>query len=103
MVYRQFRDVLEKFGIKQFKAEGEPFDPAMHDAMMQVESAELPENTVAQVFMEGYLYHDRVLRHAKVGVAKRPAAEAAPADAGPDSPPQPEGADQQGEEEPNGN
>jgi molecular chaperone GrpE len=72
MVYKQFRDVLEKFGIKPFKAEGEPFDPAMHDAMMQVETADVPENTVVQVFQDGYLYHEKVLRHAKVGVSKRP-------------------------------
>ena len=72
MVYKQFRDVLEKFGIKPFKAEGEPFDPAMHDAMMQVETADAPENTVVQVFQDGYFYHEKVLRHAKVGVAKRP-------------------------------
>jgi len=72
MVYKQFRDVLEKFSIVPFKAAGEMFDPAMHEAMMQVETADAPENTVVQVFQEGYRYHDKVLRHAKVGVAKRP-------------------------------
>jgi len=73
LVYKQFRDVLEKFGVKSFTAEGEPFDPAKHDAMMQVETADAPENSVVQVFQDGYLYHDKVLRHAKVGVAKKPA------------------------------
>ena len=73
MVHKQFRDVLEKFGIVPFKAQGEPFDPAMHDAMMQVETADVPENTVVQVFQDGYRYHEKVLRHAKVGVSKRPA------------------------------
>jgi molecular chaperone GrpE len=77
MVHKQFRDVLEKFGIVPFKAEGEPFDPSMHDAMMQVETADVPENTVVQVFQDGYLYHEKVLRHAKVGVSKRPAGAAA--------------------------
>jgi molecular chaperone GrpE len=72
MVYKQFRDVLEKFSIAPFKAAGEMFDPAMHEAMMQVETADAPENTVVQVFQEGYRYHDKVLRHAKVGVSKRP-------------------------------
>jgi len=65
--------VLEKFGIVPFKAQGEPFDPVMHDAMMQVETADVPENTVVQVFQDGYRYHEKVLRHAKVGVSKRPA------------------------------
>jgi molecular chaperone GrpE len=81
LVHKQFRDVMEKFGIKPFKAEGEPFNPAMHDAMMQVETDAVPENTVVQVFQEGYLYHEKVLRHAKVGVARRPSGGAS-ADAG---------------------
>ncbi len=75
LVHKQLRDVLEKYGIKAFKAAGEPFDPAKHDAMMQVETADVPPNMVVQVFQEGYLYHDKVLRHAKVGVSKRPADE----------------------------
>ncbi len=72
LVYRQMRDVLEKFGIKKFPAEGEPFDPAKHEAVMQVEKEDVPANTVVQVFLDGYLYHDKVLRHAKVGVSKKP-------------------------------
>jgi len=70
-VYKQLRDALEKIGVKQFVAEGEPFDPARHDAMMQVVTDEVPENTVMQVMQEGYLYHEKVLRHAKVGVSKK--------------------------------
>jgi molecular chaperone GrpE len=75
LVYKQLRDVLEKFGIKPFEAEGQPFDPARHDAMMQVVADEMPENTVVQVLQEGYLYFDKVLRHAKVGVSKKPEAK----------------------------
>jgi molecular chaperone GrpE len=74
LVYKQLRDVLEKFGITPFVSQGEPFDPAKHDAIMQEESDAVPENTVVQVFQEGYLYHDKVLRHARVGVSKKPAA-----------------------------
>jgi molecular chaperone GrpE len=76
LVYKQFRDVLEKYGVKPFAAEGEPFDPARHEAMMQVDTNDVPENTVVQVMQDGYLYHEKVLRHAKVGVSKRPAPEA---------------------------
>ncbi|HUI44794.1 MAG TPA: nucleotide exchange factor GrpE [Nitrospirota bacterium] len=72
MVYKQFRDTLEKFGVKSFNAEGELFDPTKHDAVMQVLTADAPENTVVQVFQEGYRYFDKILRHAKVGVAKNP-------------------------------
>lgn len=71
LVYKQFRDVLEKFGVKAFAAEGEPFDPTRHDALMQVVKEDAPENTVVQVLQDGYLYYDKVLRHAKVGVSKR--------------------------------
>jgi molecular chaperone GrpE len=72
LVYKQMRDVLEKFGIKSFESWGEPFDPAKHDALMQVERDDVPANVVVQVLNEGYLYHDKVLRHAKVGVSRRP-------------------------------
>jgi molecular chaperone GrpE len=75
LVYKQLRDALEKIGVKQFAAEGEPFDPARHDAMMQVVTDEVPENTVVQVMQDGYLYHEKVLRHAKVSVSKRPDGE----------------------------
>jgi len=75
LVYKQLRDVLEKFGIKAFSAEGQPFDPSLHDAMMQAVTDEVPENTVVQVMQDGYLYHDKVLRHAKVSVSKKPQAD----------------------------
>jgi molecular chaperone GrpE len=75
LVYKQLRDVLEKFGIKKFEAEGEAFDPAKHEALMQVEKDDVPANTVVQVFQDGYLYHDKVLRHAKVGVSRKPQPE----------------------------
>ena len=74
LVYKQLRDVLEKFGVTPFKAEGEVFDPAMHDAVMQVVTSDAPPNTVMQVFQEGYRYYDKILRHAKVGVATNPPA-----------------------------
>jgi len=72
LVYKQFLDVLDKFGIKPFKAEGELFDPAKHDAVLQVPRPDLPDNTVVQVLQDGYLYYDKILRHAKVGVSKKP-------------------------------
>ncbi len=77
LVYKQLRDVLEKFGVKQFSAEGEQFDPAKHEAVMQVASDDVPDNTVVQVLQDGYLYHEKILRHAKVGVSKKPQPETA--------------------------
>ena len=73
LVLKQFLDVLAKFGVTQFAPDGEPFDPARHDAVMQTGTDAVPENTVAQVVQKGYLYHDKVLRHAKVGVATKSA------------------------------
>ena len=77
LVYRQLRDVLEKFGRTPFSAQGEPFDPKKHDAATQEVTDAVPENTVVQVLQEGYMYHDKVLRHAKVSVSRKPQAEAA--------------------------
>ncbi len=75
LVYKQLHDMLEKFGITPFTAQGEPFDPKKHDAVSQEITDAVPENTVVQVFQEGYMYHDKVLRHAKVSVSKKPQAE----------------------------
>ncbi len=75
LIYKQLRDMLEKFGVTPFSAEGEEFDPARHDAVMQEVTDKVAENTVVQVLQQGYRYHDKVLRHAKVSVSKKPASE----------------------------
>ncbi len=71
LVHKQLRDLLEKFGITSFSSKGEPFNPAKHDAVMQEATDAVPENTIVQVFKDGYLYHDKVLRHAQVSVSKK--------------------------------
>src|SRR3972149_5793953 len=53
LVYKQLRDALEKFGVTSFSAEGEVFDPAKHDAVMQEVTDRVPENTVVQVLQQG--------------------------------------------------
>lgn len=64
---------LKKFGIAPVEvAKGTPFDPALHHALHQVESEELAPNTIAEVFQEGYLLNDRLLRAAMVSVAISP-------------------------------
>lgn len=75
LVYKQLKDVLQKFGITPFSSLGERFDPSRHDALMQDTAADAAENTITKVFQEGYMYHDKVLRHAKVAVAKKPSSE----------------------------
>jgi len=74
MTLGQFQRVLEKFGVTAVCAVGEPFDPARHEALGQVESAEHPPNSVAQEMQKGYLLNDRLLRPALVMIAKAPSA-----------------------------
>jgi molecular chaperone GrpE len=73
MVEKQLLSTLEKFGVTRFSAVGQPFDPALHDAIQQVETTEHAPNTVAQEFASGYLVNGRLLRAAMVAVAKPPA------------------------------
>jgi len=70
MTINQFRKVLEDFGVKPIKAVGANFDPNLHQAMGQIESAEQAPNTVVTEFQKGYLLHDRLLRPSLVMVAK---------------------------------
>ena len=72
LVYKQLLSVLEKFGVTTFSSKGEVFDPVKHDAVMQEMTDTAADNTVLKVFQEGYMYHDKVLRHAKVSVSKKP-------------------------------
>lgn len=72
MTINQFRKVLEDFGVKPIKAVGASFDPNLHQAMGQIESAEQAPNTVVTEFQRGYLLHDRLLRPSLVMVAKAP-------------------------------
>lgn len=82
---KQFLQALEKFGVTRFSSVGKPFDPAVHDAIQQVETAEVPPGSVAQEFATGYMIGTRLLRPAMVAVAKAPATAAdsgAPVEAG---------------------
>lgn len=71
----QLQKVLEKFGVAPIQSLGEPFDPARHEAIGQVESRQHPPNTVAQQLQKGYLLNDRLLRPAMVMIARAPAGE----------------------------
>ena len=69
MICKQFMTVLEKLGVQQIEALGQPFDPARHNAVMHVEDESAGENTVVEVFQQGYALGDKVLRFAMVKVA----------------------------------
>ena len=68
MVYKQLVKALADMG-EPIEAVGKPFDPNLHNAVMHVEDENLGENTVAQEFQKGYLYHGSVVRHSMVQVA----------------------------------
>jgi molecular chaperone GrpE len=69
-ILKQFVKQLEDLGVKPIEAVGKEFDPAYHNAVMQVESEEYEEGVVVQEFQKGYMYKDTVLRHSMVTVAK---------------------------------
>jgi molecular chaperone GrpE len=76
-VYKDLVMQLKKLGVAPMRAEGQPFDPNFHNAIMREPTAEHPEGTVIEEMMNGYLLGDKVLRHAMVKVATPPEDEAA--------------------------
>jgi molecular chaperone GrpE len=70
MVEKQLLSALEKFGVSRFSAAGKPFDPALHDAIQQIETNDFPPGSVAQEFSSGYMSGNKLLRAAMVAVAK---------------------------------
>jgi molecular chaperone GrpE len=71
-VMRQFIDTLSKIGIERIKTQGEPFDPAFHEAVQQFETTEHPPGTVMHEVQAGYKQGDKLVRPAIVVVAKAP-------------------------------
>lgn len=72
MVHKQLLATLAKHGVEPIEALGLPFDPNLHEALMQQPDADHPENTVVAELGKGYRLHDRVLRAAKVAVSVKP-------------------------------
>ncbi len=75
LTHRSLMRALEKFGIQAVKADGERFDPQVHEAVRQVPTEEDPPGTVVAVYQKGYLLKDRLLRPALVGVSSEPESE----------------------------
>ncbi len=72
LVLKGFLEVLEKHGVTQISAKGEPFNPQKHEAFAQVESTDHEPNTVVAELHKGYFMADRLLRPSLVSVAKLP-------------------------------
>ena len=69
MTMNQLKEVFAKLGVTEIEAEGRPFDPNLHNAVMHIEDENLGENTVAQVFQAGFMLGEKVIRFAMVQVA----------------------------------
>jgi molecular chaperone GrpE len=73
MILQQFKAALTEAGLEEIDATGQKFDPNWHEAVSQLETAEVPEGRVVQQLRKGYKLRDRLLRPASVIVAKQPA------------------------------
>lgn len=68
-VYKSLVEGLKKLGVSPMRPEGQPFDPAYHEAMLREQTNDYPEGTVMEELVRGYLLGDIILRHAMVKVA----------------------------------
>ena len=75
MIHKQLNDILGHYQVTPIEALGQPFDPNLHEALMQIDSDEYDEGINAVEIAKGYKANDRVLRHSKVGVSKGAAKE----------------------------
>ena len=68
IVAQKLRSAFEKYGLKQVGEKGEPFDPAFHEAVVQLPNPDVTVNTIADVIEPGYVLGERLVRPAKVAV-----------------------------------
>jgi len=88
MTERELLNVLERYGIRRVQPINEPFNPHLHQAVMEIQRSDVPTGTIVQIFQAGFMIEDRVLRPAMVAVSKGGPKPAQPADdaAGPATP-----------------
>jgi molecular chaperone GrpE len=70
LIDRQFHDVLTRLGVEPIAAQGQPFNPSLHQAIQMVETTEVADQHVIDELQRGYRLRDRVLREAMVRVAQ---------------------------------
>ncbi len=75
LILSQMKDLLARYDVTPIESLGKPFDPNLHDALMQIQSDEYDDGIVALEVSRGYKRGDRVIRHARVGVSTGPADE----------------------------
>jgi molecular chaperone GrpE len=71
-IYKQLVDSLKRIGVSPMRAEGQEFDPNLHEAVMREPTREFPEGSVMEELVRGYMMGNRILRHALVKVAAAP-------------------------------
>jgi molecular chaperone GrpE len=71
LIFKQLQDVLQKLNIERVPAQGEPFDPRLHEAIEMVETNDAPDHHVLEELQPGYRIKGRLLRPAMVRVAKK--------------------------------
>lgn len=71
IIVKHLKNLLAKRGLKEIETVTKPFDPTLHEALMQEEDEEHPENTITEEYQKGYSLGDKVLRHAKVKISKK--------------------------------
>ena len=88
MIERELLTVFERHNIEVMNPQDRPFDPHLHEAMFEAPDAERPDGTIVQVLQPGYRLHDRLLRPARVAVAKggKPSQDAGETPAGSQAP-----------------
>ena len=69
LIHQKIVKVLQAQGVTPFETVGKPFDVHYHDALLQVPKKGIPPHTILEEVEKGYMYHDKVLRHAKVIVS----------------------------------
>jgi molecular chaperone GrpE len=69
LIYTKFKKLLETHGVKEMNVVGQPFDPNLHDALLQMPKEDVPPHTVIEQVDKGYMLHDKVIRHARVIVS----------------------------------
>jgi len=72
MTEKELSTIFAKHGIFEIDCKGKSFNPEQAEALSQVPTTDVPEGHVYDVMRKGYLYHDKVLRHAQVVIASKP-------------------------------
>jgi len=72
MIVAHLHDLLKRNGVKPMEACGKKFDPHFHEALMQADQADMPENTIMEELQKGYMLDNHVFRTAKVKVSRKP-------------------------------